>query len=79
MKDMKMKNIILVLLASSLSVFAFSNEPKHDDKAHEKAESNLDNKHWEKAHGNGVPDKKEGRKPGGKSTKKSSKKGVIKE
>lgn len=64
----------LVLLISILffSTATYAAEPEHDDKAHEKAEKNLDDKHWNDAHGSGVPKNKE-RKPGGKKESKSKK------
>ncbi|ACA88322.1 hypothetical protein [Shewanella woodyi] len=64
----------LILLISILffSTATYAAEPEHDDKAHEKAEKNLDDKHWNDAHGSGVPEKK-GRNPGGKKESKSKK------
>jgi hypothetical protein len=76
MNNMKLNKYLFLLLATSLSFSALSEEPtkNHDDKEHDKAESNLDHGHWEKAHGSGdgATVKKEGRKPGGTNGVKSS-------
>ena len=42
----------LILLISILffSTATYAAEPEHDDKAHEKAEKNLDDKHWNVGH-----------------------------
>lgn len=81
---MKLNKYLFLLLATSVSFSALSEEPTktHNDKEHDKAESNLDHEHWEKAHGSGATDKKEGRKPGGTNKVNSSasaKRGVTRE
>ncbi|WP_158972786.1 hypothetical protein [Paraglaciecola sp. L3A3] len=76
---MKFYKYLVLLFTLSFSFSVLSEEPKHDDKEHKKAESNLDHKHWEKAHGSATPEKKEGRKPSVKPSKKSDSARVIRE
>ena len=73
---MRLNIYLFTLLAVSLSFCAFSAEKEHNDKEHKKAESNLDHKHWKKAHGSGVPKKEVVRKPGS-NNKKSDKNRAI--
>ncbi len=56
---MKKLNLLSLIVCAILSFPSLAEEPEHDDKEHEKAESNLDHKHWEKEHGSRVPDKPE--------------------
>ena len=61
---MKILSSIILITGLSFSLSAISNDDDHNDKEHEKAEKNLDDKHWDKAHGSGVPDKPDrGRQP----------------
>lgn len=51
-----MIRVIGILLALIFAPCIYATEPDHNDKEHEKAEKDLDHKHWQKAHGSGVPD-----------------------
>jgi hypothetical protein len=61
---MKILKILIIATGLTFSYNAMSGDRDHNDKEHEKAEKNLDDKHWEKAHGSGASSKPDqGRKP----------------
>lgn len=73
-----MKKIMLSICFSlfvAISANAQNNdkEPDHDDKAHEKAEKNLNDSHWNDAHGSGTTkNETPTRKPGSNTTEQQS-------